>query len=222
MLSDIENVRKLTRLLGDEGFVDALTNAEELVDDIDERLERVEQIEGEAEQAVQEANEALTAVDRRLQKFDEAIRLIEAKIEAGFSAGFMFFALQQWQAGSLFLALALFVMGLLGSSSLLVTIINMPQVQRLMQMSQYLADRFDDEPGDRRREVSIRTAERRDRDDTERESDSDADPRIEWQTTSSGGRPNRDGSSNEGRNGASEVSQNGASEESRDRSGGRS
>jgi hypothetical protein len=184
MLSDIENVRKLTELLGDEGFVDALTNAEELVDDVDETLERVEQIEGDAEEAVREANDALNAVDHRLQKFDEAIRLIEAKIEAGFSAGFFFFAFQQWQSGAVFIAAGLFVMGLLGSSSLAVTVINMPQVQRLLQMSQYLADRFDeDEPN--RGEVAIRTREQSNRRNTE--DDGQTGPRIEWETTGSRG-----------------------------------
>jgi hypothetical protein len=180
MLSDIENVRKLTALLGDEGFVDALTNAEELVNDVDERLERVEEIEGDAEQAVREANDALNAVDYRLQKFDEAIRLIEAKIEAGFSAGFFFFAFQQWQAGAVFLAAGLAVMGLLGISSLAVTVVTMPQVQRLLQVSQYLADRFDgdESTGD---DIEIRTRERRDTTDESGETG----PRIEWRTTDS-------------------------------------
>jgi uncharacterized UPF0160 family protein len=76
MLSDVENVRKMVELLGDEGFVEALRNAEQLVDDVDETLGRVEQVEDEAAVAVREANEALNAVDRRLQRFDEAIRLI--------------------------------------------------------------------------------------------------------------------------------------------------
>ena len=193
MLSDIENVRKLTELLGDEGFVDALTNAETLVDDVDETLDRVEEIEGEAEEAVREANDALTAVDNRLRKFDEAIRLIEAKIEAGFSVGFFLFAFQQWQAGALFLATGLFVMGLLGSSSLAVTVINLPQLQRLLQMSQYLADRLDDEPTGRGIEVD--TAERSGRGVTDR-SDPDARPdtddtagetgqTVDWQTSDS-------------------------------------
>lgn len=151
MLSDVENVRKMVELLGDEGFVSALTNAEQLVDDVDETLGRVEQVEDEAAEAVREANEALSAVDRRLQRFDEAIRLIEAKIEAGFSVGFFFFALQQWTAGNVFLAAGLLTMGLLGISSLAVTIATMPQIRRLRQVGKLLTNRPDvdgDEDGD--------------------------------------------------------------------------
>jgi hypothetical protein len=44
VLSDIENVRKMVALLGDEGFVEALENAEKLVDEADDTLTRVEQI----------------------------------------------------------------------------------------------------------------------------------------------------------------------------------
>lgn len=85
MLSDIDNVRKMMALLGDEGFVEALENVETVVRDADETLGRVEKIESDAEQAVREANEALIAVDNRLLKFDETISLLEAKIEAGFT-----------------------------------------------------------------------------------------------------------------------------------------
>lgn len=144
MLSDIENVRKMMALLGDEGFVDALEGAERLVEDADETLERVERIEGEAEAAVQEANQALRAVDTRLQKFDETVSLLEAKIEAAFSVGFFFFALNSYLEGSLLIAAGLFVMGLLGISSLVVTIVNLPQVQRLRQVGEYATDQLDD------------------------------------------------------------------------------
>lgn len=118
----------MVELLGDEGFVEALTNAEELVEDVDETLDRVERIEGDAEAAVREANEALVAVDNRLAKFDETISLLEAKIEAGFSAGFFFFGLSSWLAGDVLIAAGLFFMGLLGVSSLAITIATMPQV----------------------------------------------------------------------------------------------
>lgn len=141
MLSDIDNARKLMELLGDDGFVDAVSNAEQLVAEVDETLDRVEQIEGDAEQAVREANEALDAVDTRLQKFDEAIRLVEAKIETGFSVAFFFFAVQQWTAGEPLLAAGLFAMGLLGASSLVVTILTMPQVQRIRQGVSFMLDR---------------------------------------------------------------------------------
>jgi hypothetical protein len=40
MLSDIGNVRQMLELL-DDGFVDALSGAEELVEDVDETLDRV-------------------------------------------------------------------------------------------------------------------------------------------------------------------------------------
>lgn len=182
MLSDIENVRRLTELLRDEGFVEALTNAEQLVDDVDERLERVEQIEGEATEAVTEANEALNAVDERLRKFDEAIRLIEAKIEAGFSAGFFLFGYQQLTTGAVFIAAGLFFMGLLGGSSLLVTLKNMPQVERLRQMGTYLLDSLRGsnagEP-----EVEVETADDRSGGDSTDEGDDETGPRIDWQTT---------------------------------------
>jgi len=138
-------------LLGDEGFVKALTNAEKLVDDAEETLERVEKIEGEAGEAVREANEALQAVDNRLLKFDETISLLEAKIEAGFSLGFFFFALSMWTDGEVLLAAGLAFMGLLGASSLVVTIVTLPQVRRLRQVGEYATDRIDRERDDRTR-----------------------------------------------------------------------
>lgn len=143
MFSDIENARKLMELLGDEGFITALSNAEELLEDVDETLDRVEKIESDAEDAVREANEALHAVDNRLVKFDETIRLLEAKIEAGFSIGFFFFALNSWFAGDTLIAVGLFFMGLLGASSLVMTVATMPQVRRLRQMSRYASDKID-------------------------------------------------------------------------------
>lgn len=134
MASDLGNMLRMMNILGDEGFVDALENAERLVNSADQTLERVEQIESDAEQAVREANETLTAVDNRLAKFDEVIRRLEAKIEAGFSVGFFFFGLNRYLDGDLFLAVALFIMGLLGAGSLVVTIVTLPQVRRLRQM----------------------------------------------------------------------------------------
>ena len=137
MSADVTNVLKMVGLLGDEGFVEALTNAERVVKDADETLKRVEQIEGDAEQAVREANEALDAVDARLETFDETISLLEAKIEAGFSVGFLFFALNQYLAGEFLLAAGLGFMGMLGASSLVVTIVTLPQVRRLRRMSRF-------------------------------------------------------------------------------------
>lgn len=131
--------------ISDEGFVNAISNIEELMDDVDDTLDRVEKIEGDAEEAVREANEALTAVDNRLQKFDETISLLEAKIEAAFSIGFFFFALNNYLAGEYLLAAGLFAMGLLGASSLAVTIVTMPQVRRLVSMSRYATGREDPE-----------------------------------------------------------------------------
>lgn len=150
MRSEVENLRQMVGLLGDEGFVRALTNAEELVEDAEETLERVERIEGEAGEAVREANEALQAVDDRLLKFDETVSLLEAKIEAGFSLGFFFFALSMWTDGEFILAAALGFMGLLGASSLVVTVVTLPQVRRLRQVGEYATDRMERERSDRR------------------------------------------------------------------------
>lgn len=148
MRSDIENVRQMVGLLGDEGFVDALKNAENLVGDVEETLRRVEEVEDEANEAVQEANQALHAVDARLKKVDDTISLIEAKIEAGFSLGFFFFAFSQWSEGKVVLAVALAFMGMLGASSLIRTILNMPQVRRLRDMGDYATDQIWDEDWD--------------------------------------------------------------------------
>lgn len=156
MLSNIENVYRMVELLGDEGFVDALTSAEALVEDADETLDRVERIEGEAEQAVREANEALNDVDARLRKFDETVSLLEAKIEAGFSVGFFFFALNTWLDGNLLVAVGLFVMGLLGVGSLVVTIVTLPQVQRLREVGEYATDQIDRQIADRERDGDAR------------------------------------------------------------------
>jgi hypothetical protein len=164
MLSDIENVRKMVELLGDEGFVEALTNAEKLVEDVDETLDRVERIEGDAEEAVREANTALTAVDTRLAKFDETISLLEAKIEAGFSIGFFFFALNTYLAGDVLVAAGLFFMGLLGASSLAVTIATMPQVRRLRQAGRYAFSRLDGADSNEESAAAENTSE----DETER------------------------------------------------------
>lgn len=143
MRSEIDNARQMMGLLGDEGFVNALKNAEKLVDDAEATLERVEEVEDEANEAVKEANEALHAVDARLRRVDDTISLIEAKIEAGFSLGFFFFAVSRFGQGEVILAAALFFMGLLGASSLVRTILNMPQVRRLRNMGDYATDQID-------------------------------------------------------------------------------
>ncbi|WP_336325894.1 hypothetical protein [Halovenus sp. HT40] len=148
MASDLGNMLRMMNILGDEGFVNALENAETLVENADETLERVEKIEGDAEQAVREANETLTAVDNRLAKFDETISLLEAKIEAGFSIGFFFFGLNRYLDGELLLAAALLFMGLLGASSLVVTLVTLPQVRRLRKMGLRAWNRVDEEDGE--------------------------------------------------------------------------
>ena len=153
MLSEVDNARKLMLLLGDEGFTDALTQAETLIEDANETMNRVERIEGEAAAAVEEANRTMHAVDRRLETVDRTINLLEAKIEAGFSLAFFVFAVNVYLAGDRFFAAGLFALGLLGAGQLLVTIRNIPQVEKLWAAVRYLLDR-----------VGARDADRRDRD----------------------------------------------------------
>lgn len=148
MSSELGNVLRMVNLLGDDGFVDALTDVEELVEDVDRRLDRVERVERDAERAVRDAEAPLDAVDRRLERFDEMISLLEAKIEAGFSIGFFFFALSRWGEGDVLLAAGLFAMGLLGASSLVVTVRRMPQVRRLRRIGRYASNRMDGMDGD--------------------------------------------------------------------------
>jgi hypothetical protein len=143
-MKEIDNIRSLVGLLSDEGFVGALTEAEEILRDADETLERVERIEGEANEALREANAALEQVDHRLRRFDETVSLLEAKIEAGFSVGFFFFALNSYLAGDLLFALGLGFMGLLGASSLVVTVVTLPQVRRLLSIGDYASEQIED------------------------------------------------------------------------------
>ncbi|MUV86566.1 hypothetical protein GJ631_08295 [Natronomonas sp. CBA1123] len=143
MSSDLGNMLRILQVLRDEGFVDALTDVERLVADVDERLEHVEQVENDAERAVRDAEAALDAVDDRLEQFDEMISLLEAKIEAAFSIGFFFFAIDRWTADDPFLALGLLFMGLLGASSLAVTVRRLPQVRRLRTVGRYATNRLD-------------------------------------------------------------------------------
>lgn len=140
MLSDIDNARKLLLLLGDEGFTEALTQAEELVEDANDTLDRVERVEDEAAEAVREANRTLVAVDRRLDKVDRTINLLEAKIEAGFSLGFLVFAANFYLSGDYIFAVSLAFMGLLGAGQLLVTIWNIPQVEKLREAGEFVYD----------------------------------------------------------------------------------
>lgn len=142
MLSEVDNARRLMVLLGDEGFTDALTQAEDLVDDVNDTLERVERIEDDAGEAVEEANRTLQAVDSRLDKVDRTINLLEAKIEAGFSLAFFVFAVNTYVAGDLFFAAGLFALGLLGAGQLLVTIRNIPQVETVWAGVTYLLERL--------------------------------------------------------------------------------
>ena len=115
MRSDLGNMLRILQVLRDEGFVDALTDVERLVADVDDRLEQ----------------------------FDEMISLLEAKIEAAFSIGFFFFAIDRWTADDPFLALGLLFMGLLGASSLAVTVRRLPQVRRLRSVGRYATNRLD-------------------------------------------------------------------------------
>jgi hypothetical protein len=142
MLSDINNVRQLVELLGDDGFTEAITQAEDLVNDVNDTLDRVERVEDEAGEAVKEANRTLTAVDRRLDKVDRTINLLEAKIEAGFSLGFFVFAVNFYLNGDLLFAASLAFMGLLGAGQLLVTIRNIPQVEKIRWLLGRLAERL--------------------------------------------------------------------------------
>jgi hypothetical protein len=144
MLSDIDNARKLMLLLGDEGFTKALTEAEELVEDANDTLDRVEEIEDEAAEAVREANETMLAVDRRLDKVDRTINLLEAKIEAGFSLAFFVFAANAFVSGELLFAAGLTALGLLGAGQLAVTIANIPQVEKLQAAVVYLLEWLND------------------------------------------------------------------------------
>ena len=143
-MSEVDNIRRLIGLLSNDGFVDALTNAEDLLRDAEDTLERVERIEGDANEALREANQALDQVDERLRKFDETVSLLEAKIEAGFSVAFFFFALNSYLAGDLLFAAGLGFMGLLGASSLIVTVVTLPQVQRLLSIGDYATDQVED------------------------------------------------------------------------------
>jgi len=152
MFRNINNAGELMDLLNDDGFVNSLKDVEQTLDDVNETIDRVEQIEGEAEEALREANEALIAVDDRLAKFDETISLLEAKIEAGFSVGFLFFGLNSYLAGDLLLAAGLLTMGLLGASSLVVTIVTLPQVRRLRQVGRYASEQIDRQSDRRPRE----------------------------------------------------------------------
>ena len=137
------NTAKLVELLGDEGFVEAVTNVEGTVEEVNETLDRVEKVESEAGEAVREANATLHAVDRRLDKVDETISLLEAKIEAGFSAGFLVVAANLFLRGELVLAASLAVLGLLGAGALVVTIVTLPQVRKLRQVGGFAYDRLD-------------------------------------------------------------------------------
>jgi len=134
MRDDIDNLRRIARLIGDEGFVDALTDAERLVNDAEETIDRVEEIE-------RDANRALHEVDSRLKKVDETISLMEAKIEAGFSLLFFSLAFTRFNDGEILLAVALLCLGLLGVSSLLVTVATLPQIRRLRRVGEYASDR---------------------------------------------------------------------------------
>jgi ABC-type transporter Mla subunit MlaD len=142
LLSEVDNVRQLVELLGDEEFIRALTEAEDLVHDVNATLDRVEQVEDEAAQAVREANKTLVAVDRRLDKVDETINLLEAKIEAGFSLGFLVFAFNFYIDGDLIFAASLFLLGALGAGQLLVTVRNIPQVEKLQEGARYVWEEF--------------------------------------------------------------------------------
>jgi hypothetical protein len=142
MLSEVDNARKLMLLLGDEGFTDALTQAETLIEDANETLDRVERIEGEAAAAVEEANQTMQAVDRRLETVDRTINLLEAKIEAGFSLALFVVAANVYLGGDLFFAAGLFGLGLLGAGQLVVTVRNIPQVEKVWAGVRYVLDRL--------------------------------------------------------------------------------
>jgi hypothetical protein len=137
------NTARMVGLLGDEEFVDALTNVEGTIEEVNETLDRVEEVESEAGEAVREANATLHAVDRRLDKVDETISLMEAKIEAGFSAGFLVVAGNLFIRGELLLAASLAVLGLLGAGALVHTVLTLPQVRKLRQAGLAAFDRLD-------------------------------------------------------------------------------
>ncbi|MFC7228132.1 hypothetical protein N0B31_12035 [Salinirubellus salinus] len=193
------NTARMVGLLGDEEFVDALTNVEGTIEEVNETLDRVETVEDEAAQAVHEANETLTAVDQRLAKVDETISLLEAKIEAGFSLAFLLVAANLYVQGDLVLAATLALLGVLGAGALVSTARTLPQVQKLRQLGGAAYDRFNGVDEDdrefptifdgaeaRRRSRRARTASADDEDGAATEGDSDEARGTAASTQSSG------------------------------------
>jgi hypothetical protein len=154
-IPDIWSTAKMVELLSDEEFVNALTNVEGTVQEVNNTLDRVEEVETEAGQAVTEANETLKAVDNRLTKVDETISLLEAKIEAGFSLGFFVVAVNLFLRGELILAVSLAALGMLGAGALIVTIVTLPQVRKLRQAVVAAVDRLNGADEDDREFPSV-------------------------------------------------------------------
>jgi hypothetical protein len=175
-IPDIWSTAKMVELLSDEEFVDALTNVEGTIQQVNNTLDRVEEVEAEAGQAVTEANETLKAVDNRLTKVDETISLLEAKIEAGFSLGFFVVAVNLFLRGDLILAVSLAALGMLGAGALVVTIVTLPQVRKLRQAVLAAIDRLNGTDEDDREFPSVFDNDTQDRAESEYEMPTDDSP----------------------------------------------
>ena len=109
-----DNVRRLLDTLGDDDFVDAVTQIDVILDDVEETMRRVRGIEGDVDGMMDN-------VDAKLVAVDGTIRRIEQKVEASFAVAFWVLGANRFLEDDLLWAGILGAVGLVFASSLLVT-----------------------------------------------------------------------------------------------------
>ncbi len=126
MRTEAENVRRLLLLLSDEEFVEAVSNADRLVDDADETLLRVREIERSVDQMMYEVDERMLAIDTMMNS-------IVARLEASVSVVLFILGVNRYLQDDVVWAAIFVAVALTFSTSLVMTLFRKSRLQRVVE-----------------------------------------------------------------------------------------
>lgn len=133
MRTEADNVRRLLMLLGDDEFVEAISNADRLVDDADETLLRVREIERSVDQMMYE-------VDERMLEIDRMMNSIVARLEASVSVVLFILGVNSYLKDDFLWAVIFVAVALTFSTSMVVTLFRRSRLQRLVEGAGRMVD----------------------------------------------------------------------------------
>lgn len=112
--------------MSDEEFVEAISNADRLVDDADETLVRVREIERSVDQMMYE-------VDERMLAIDEMMNSIVARLEASVSVVLFILGVNSYLQDDVLWAAVFVAVALTFSTSMVVTLFRKSRLQSVVE-----------------------------------------------------------------------------------------